>query len=425
MKALELKKLGRKVTQYKLRDWLVSRQRYWGTPIPVVYCDKCGIVPVSENDLPVKLPHDVKFGKGNPLATNEKWINVKCPRCGKSGRRETDTMDTFVNSSWYYLRYTDSRNDKKIFETKKANYWTPIDQYIGGPEHITAHLIYARFYTKFLADLGLIKFREPALRYFTQGLVRGSDGEKMSKSKGNVVEPFETINKFGADSLRLYLVSNSSSDRDFDWSEKEIQNSFNFIGRVYDHFANFKAGKSDARIENKLNKTIKEVTLCVEDFAHNLAAIKIRNLFNYFHDKKIDRETAESFLKMLHIYCPFITEELWEILGNKGFISLAEWPKCDEKKINEKFEKEEKAVEQLVDDINNILKIMSERKKAVKKIFIYTLPNEKEMFSGNLNFIAKKTSHEVRIFAVNDKDKYDPEKKSPKAKPGKPAIYVE
>jgi leucyl-tRNA synthetase len=335
---LKEKKLGKKVVNYKLRDWLISRQRYWGTPIPVVYCDKCGIVPVPEKDLPIKLPKEVEFGKGNPLATNDKWMNVKCPKCGGKGRRETDTMDTFVNSSWYYLRYSDSHNSEKIFDVKKANYWAPIDQYIGGPEHITMHLIYMRFYTKFLKDLGLLKFEEPALRYFTQGIVHASDGEKMSKSKGNVIEPLNVIKKYGADSLRLFLVSIASPDKDFNWDDKGIQGTFNFINKVYSYFEEFKSIKVSPKIESKLNKTIKEVTDYVQNFKHNLAVIKIRSLFENFIVGEVDRKSAEAFLKLLHIYCPFVTEELWERLGNKTFISLEKWPIAEEKKIDEKLE---------------------------------------------------------------------------------------
>ena len=425
IKLLESKKLGRKSIQYKLRDWLISRQRYWGTPIPVVYCEKCGIVPVDEKKLPVKLPKEVKFGKGNPLATNEKWVNVKCSKCGGKARRETDTMDTFVNSSWYYLRYTDSRNNKKIFDSRKANYWGPVNQYIGGPEHITAHLIYIRFYTKFLRDLGLIKFGEPALRYFTQGLVKGSDGEKMSKSRGNIVEPFNIINSFGADSLRVYLISNSSPEKDFDWDEKGTHGSFRFIEKCYEYFEKFKGGKSDARIESKLHATIKDVSLFVEDFKHNLAVIKIRELFNNFSDRKIDRKTAEAFLKMLHIYCPFVTEELWRKIGNKSFISLAQWPVADEKKINKKFEKDEENIENLINDINNVLRIIKSKGKKISRVFVYVLPNEKNIFDDYLDEIKKRTDMEIQIFSVSDKNKHDPEKKSGKAKLGRPAIYLE
>jgi leucyl-tRNA synthetase len=420
---LKEKKLGKKTINYKLKDWLISRQRYWGTPIPVVYCDKCGIVPIPEKDLPIKLPSEVKFGKGNPLATNEDWINVKCPKCGGKAERETDTMDTFVNSSWYFLRYTDPKNKKALFSPKKVNYWAPIDQYIGGPEHITMHLIYIRFYTKFLRDMGLLKFDEPALRYFTQGVVKGTDGNRMSKSKGNVIEPLETINKYGADSLRLYLTSASSPDSDFGWDEKGIQGSFKFLNKVYEYFSNFKGGESDARVDSKINKTIKEINSLVESFKHNLAIIKIRSVFEYIQDKKIDKKTAESFLKLLHIYCPFITEELWEKLGHKNFISLESWPKVDEKKINEEFEKQEEAADKIVSDILNIIKIIETRGEKKESVFVYVLPNEK-VFYDEID-ISKRVGKKVLIFSVSDKNKYDPTNKSKNTKPGKPGIYLE
>lgn len=412
-------KFGKKVVNYKLRDWLISRQRYWGTPIPVVYCDKCGVVPVPEKELPIKLPADVKFGEGNPLKTNESFVKAKCPKCGGAARRETDTMDTFANSSWYFLRYTDPKNDKKAFDEKKANYWCPIDQYIGGPEHITMHLIYIRFYTKFLRDIGLLKFGEPALRYFTQGIVHGTDGEKMSKSRGNVIEPLEMIDKFGADTLRLALVSFASPDKDSSWDEKIVVGSHKFLNKVYEFFESWKPGKSEARIESKLNKTLKEVENYIQNFKHNLAVIKIRELFENFADKEISKEDAEIFLKMLHVYCPFITEELWSRLGNEGFISLSDWPEFDEKKINEEFDKIDQAVEKTVSDILNILKIVTEG----EKVYLYVLPHEAKFYSATE--IARRVGKEVKVFAVNDKDKYDPQGKSSKAKPGKPAIFVE
>jgi len=412
-KHLAKNKLGRKTIQFKLRDWLISRQRYWGTPIPIVYCDKCGVVPLKEKDLPIKLPKEVKFGKGNPLETNEKWINTKCPKCKGKARRETDTMDTFVNSSWYYLRYTDPKNNKKIFDVKKAAYWAPVDQYIGGPEHITGHLMYFRFYTKFLKDLGLLKFDEPALKYFTQGIVKGSDGYRMSKSRGNIVEPLNMIKKYGADSLRLYLISNSFPDKDFDWDSKGMQNSFKFLSKIYNHFSKIKKGKSNKRVESKLNKTIKEVTEDIENFRHNLAVIKIRELFNLFSENEIDKKTAESFLKLLHVYCPFITEELWRKLGNKGFISLEKWPKVNLKKIDDKFEKQDEMVSKLKSDIANIKNMLN---KGKAKVYVYVVPKELEIYS-NIDG--------VNVFAVNDKKKYDPENKAKKAKPGKPGIYLE
>ncbi len=421
---LESKKLGKKTVNYKLRDWLISRQRYWGTPIPVIYCDKCGVVPVPEKDLPVKLPEKVQFGKGNPILTNPEFVNVKCPKCNGKAKRETDTMDTFVNSSWYYLRYTDPKNDKAIFDSKKANYWAPVDQYIGGPEHICMHLIYIRFYTKFLRDIGLLKFDEPALRYFTQGIILGSDGDRMSKSKGNVVEPLDTIKKYGADCLRLYLVSNGSADSGFAWSDKTIQGSFKFVNNVFSCISGLKFQKPDERILSKLNKTIKEVTEDVENFRHNLAVIKLRELFSYIYDKPLDKESVEKFLKLLHIYCPFITEELWHNLGNKTFISLEKWPDADESKINEKFEQEEKNLEKTVSDILNVLSIIKQKTgKEGNKIYLYVMPFELAGF--NAEAISKRVGKEVKVFAVNDKSKYDPEGKAGKAKPGKPGIYIE
>jgi leucyl-tRNA synthetase len=422
---LEEKKLGKKVVQYKLRDWLISRQRYWGTPIPIIYCDKCGIVPVPEKDLPVILPKDVKFGKGNPLATNEKFVNVKCPKCGAKARRETDTMDTFVNSSWYYLRYCDSKNKKEIFDKKKADYWCPINVYIGGKEHACMHLIYIRFYTKFLRDLKLLNFDEPAARLFNQGYVYGKDGRKMSKSYGNVVEPLETIKKFGADALRLYLVSVASPDSDFIWNDSEMQGTSRFISKIMNYFKNIKIGKTDEKTESKLNKTIKEVTEDIENFRYNLAVIKLRILFESLPEQ-VSKADLEKYLKLLHPFCPHITEELWEKLGNKKFILLEKWPIADESKINEKFEQQDKAVEKLSGDINNISKLLKERgDKQPERAFIYVLPTEIEFYAEALEKVQKKTGLKVDIFSVSDKEKYDPQGKSKKVKPGRPGIHLE
>ncbi len=420
---LQEKKIGKKTINYKLRDWLISRQRYWGTPIPVVYCDGCGVVPLSEKDLPVELPKKVKFGKGNPLLTNEKWLNTKCPRCGGKARRETDTMDTFVNSSWYFLRYTDVHNDKKIFDSKKANYWAPIDQYIGGPEHITMHLIYIRFYTKFLKDLGLINFDEPALRYFTQGIVHASDGEKMSKSKGNVVEPLKMIESYGADTLRLALVSLASPDKDTNWDEKALLGSHKFLNNVSDYFKNFKSEKENKLVSSRLNKTIKEVTGFVQDFKHNLAVIKLRELFSLIEEKGIDKQGAQKFLTMLHVYCPHITEELWSKTGGKGFISLANWPIADEKKIDEKLEQQEAVVEKLGADIRNILGILEQRGDTGKTLAkVYAVPQEVDLYKENSSKIEKSTGLKIEVKNIKEASS---EGKKIKAIPGKPGILIE
>jgi len=383
-----------------------------------------GIVPVHEKDLPIKLPEKVKFGKGNPLATNEKWVNIKCPKCKGKAKRETDTMDTFFDSSWYYLRYCDNKNKKLSFDKKKVEYWMPIDQYIGGEEHACMHLIYARFFTKALRDLGFLKFDEPFLKLFNQGMLHGEDGFVMSKSRGNVVLPEEISKKYGIDAARLFLLSIASPDKDVEWSETGIEGSFRFIKKVIDYFEKVKTGNSDEKTESKLNKTIKEVTNLIEGFNYNLAIIKIRSLFESFREE-INKDSLEIFLKLLHPFCPHITEELWIKRGGKGFISLSSWPKADEKKINDKFEKEEELIEGIIRDVNNIVKIIKDKGNSVSKLYLYTLPDEVNFYADNAKSIEKRTNLKVKTFAVNDKNKHDPEDKSKKAKPGKPGIYLE
>ena len=411
-KHLAKKKLGKKTIQFKLKDWLVSRQRYWGTPIPIIYCDKCGIVPVPEKDLPVILPEKVKFGKGNPLETNKNFLNAKCPKCKGKARRETDTLDTFFDSSWYYLRYCDVKNKKQPFDKKKVGYWMPVDQYIGGAEHACMHLIYARFFTKALRDIGFFKFDEPFKKLFNQGMLHGEDGYVMSKSRGNVVLPETVSKKYGIDTARLFLVSMASPEKDVHWNEKGIEGSLKFVNKIVDYYSMVKIGKADARTESKLNSTIKKVTENIENFKYNFAVIKLRELFNSLPDKT-SKDVLEKSLKILHPFCPHITEELWSKLGHKKFISVDKWPKTDEKKINEKFEKQDEAVEKLKSDVNNIKKIL---KKEDAKIYVYVMPNEVETY---------KDVEGIKVFAVNDKKKYDPENKAKKAKPGKPGIYLE
>ena len=423
-KALEFRKFGKKTIQYKFRDWLISRQRYWGTPIPVVYCDNCGIVPVPEKDLPVLLPEKVKFGEGNPLSLDKEFIKVKCPKCGLKARRETDTMDTFFDSSWYYLRYCDNKNSKKPFEKKKVSYWMPVNRYIGGAEHATMHLIYARFFTKALRDLGFIKIDEPFPYLFNQGMLHGPDGFVMSKSRGNVVLPEEVSEKYGIDTARLFLVSVASTDKDTQWSDKGIEGSLRFINKVMLFFKKFKPVKLNQRIESKINTTIKEVTEGIEGFQYNLASIKLREVFSYLEDGS-DKKTAEIFLKLISPFCPHLAEEMWQMLGNKGFISLEKWPEADENKINKKFEEEEKAVEKLVNDVTNVINIVKNKGKNPVKLYIYVLPNELELYSYGLKTVERRTELETKLYSVSDKGKYDPENKSGKVKPGKPGIYIE
>jgi len=425
VKSLEAKKLGNKKTQYKMRDWLISRQRYWGTPIPMIYCSDCGIQGVKEKDLPVKLPEEVKFGIGNPLETNSKFLNAKCPKCGKKGRRETDTMDTFFDSSWYFLRFTDSKNKKKLFDSKNANYWMPVDFYTGGAEHACMHLIYARFFTKVFRDFGMIKIDEPFKRLFNQGMVHGEDGFVMSKSRGNVIDPLTMADKYGADTLRIFLVSMGSPDSDFSWKSAGIEGTNKFVNKLAEYLSKIKIGKSDAKIQSKINKAIKEITLDIENLQYNLALVKIRRLFEYISEKEIGKKELESFVKILSPFMSHFAEEFWEKINGKEFISMSKWPKFDESKIDEKIEKEEKDVEKLISDAVNVMNIVKEKGKKAKKLFVYVLPTEKEGYVSNLSNIAKRTGLEVAIYSVNEKEKYDPENKSKKVKPGRPGIYLE
>lgn len=424
--ALESKKLGNRAVNYRLKDWLISRQRFWGTPIPIVYCEHCGAVPVKEKDLPVLLPEDITMkSNSNALLDSKKFLETRCPNCGGPGRRETDTMDTFVNSSWYYLRYTDPHNEKKIFDVNKVAYWAPIDLYIGGKEHACLHLIYIRFYTKFLRDLGLLKFDEPAVRLFNQGFVLGPDGEKMSKSKGNVVLPGPTFEKYGVDGTRLFLFSVANPDKDFAWSDSGAEGSVRFLNRVFEYVSKVKMGKSTKRIESKVNKAIKEVSEEFGNIRFNMGIIKIREFFDVIEDEKeVGKEDLESFIKMLSPICPHVSEELWEMIGNRGFVSVASWPVFDEKKIDLKMEEAEKAVEKTISDVMNVLKIVKEKEGIDSdSVYLYVMPFE--LANYNSEVLSKKIGKQVKVFAVNDKNKYDPQSKASKAKPGKPGIYVE
>ena len=336
IKFFQKNKCGKSTVQYKLRDWLISRQRFWGCPIPIIYCQKCGIIPVPEKDLPVKLPEDFKFtvGKGNPLEHCSEFVNAKCPKCSAKAKRETDTMDTFVDSSWYFLRYCDSKNSKQPFDPEKTAYWMPIDTYIGGKEHATMHLIYFRFFTKFLRDLGLLKIDEPAPKLFNQGMLH-KNGVVMSKSKGNVVIPEEIAKKYGIDTARLFLLFVASPDKDMEWSDEGIEGSFRFINKFYNLISGKKITKeTDKKEQSKLNKTIKEVNEYLENMLFNKAIISLMQFTNWFNNRdSISKESAEKLVLLMSPFTPHISEELWEHLGNKPFCSLQKWPECDESKI--------------------------------------------------------------------------------------------
>ncbi len=417
-------KIGIKIKQYKLRDWLISRQRYWGTPIPIIYCESCGAVPVPEKDLPITLPEKIEFGKGNPLTTNKKFLEASCPKCNKKARRETDTMDTFFDSSWYYLRFTDPNNEKIPFNQKIANFWMPVDQYIGGAEHACMHLIYARFFTKALRDLKLLNFDEPFKKLFNQGMLHAEDGSKMSKSAGNVIDPMEISKKYSADALRIYLISVASPDSDFNWSEKGMKTMFKLTKRIFETIKSIKPSRSTKRFQSKLHRSIKEITADINNFKYNLAVIKLRNIIDILiEEETASKQDIENLIKLINPFCPHLSEELWKLIGNKPFISLESWPIYSEKLIDENLEKQEQTISNTLSDINNILSIMKEKNKEIKNIYVYVMPNELSIF--NQNQLSKKIGISTKVFAVNDKNKHDPENKSKKAKPGKPGIYIE
>jgi len=323
---------------FKLRDWLVSRQRYWGVPIPVVYCDKCGVVPVPKDKLPVLLPTDVKFtGEGgSPLKTSKTFIETKCPKCGGVGRRETDTLDTFNCSSWYYFRYCDPKNNKEPFDRKLAQKWMPVDQYIGGIEHAILHLLYSRFFTKVLHDAGYSSTDEPFTNLLTQGMVV-KDGAKMSKSKGNVVDPDYIVEKYGADTARLFILFASPPERELEWSDSGVEGCYRFLARVW-RLVSEKShpGQTGVRSQNKkTHQTIKTITEDIERFSFNTAIAKLMELTNHYYENadNISKWDLEQLVLMLQPFAPHLSEELWDKLGHKNLICRQDWPKYDEKFI--------------------------------------------------------------------------------------------
>jgi len=348
---------GKATVTYRLKDWGISRQRYWGTPIPMLYCEKDGIVPVPEKDLPVILPEnvDIAHALGSPLGGLPEFVNVMCPKCGGPARRETDTMDTFVDSSWYFYRYTDAHNDRAPFDSKIAQYWFPIDQYIGGVEHAILHLIYSRFWTKFMRDLGLITNDEPVEHLFTQGMVI-KDGAKMSKSLGNVVSPDEMVARYGADAARLYSLFAAPPDRDLDWQDSGIAGIQRFLGKVYRFVVRHAGSTANERaqtlpatslspqarqIQRKLHQTIKRVSDDFQGRWHfNTCISAIMELVNMLYDMEeaiadnaiplpFLAEAQRSLVLLLAPFAPYLAHELWEMLGEKGNLLKTPWPKYD------------------------------------------------------------------------------------------------
>ena len=343
---------GHSKVQYRLRDWLISRQRYWGAPIPVVYCEKCGVQPVKEEDLPIKLPTDVDFsvqGK-SPITTSKTFQDAVCPVCGAPAIRETDTMDTFICSSWYYLRYADANNDKKPFDKELVNKWLPVDQYVGGIEHAILHLLYSRFFTKALRDIGLLDFDEPFKNLLTQGMVL-KDGSKMSKSKGNTVDPDEIFANYGADTARLFIISDSPPARDFDWSDAGVEGCYKYLCRVYRLYSKFQDKikleyNLPETVDKKAEDLIREVHLSISkitsdienEFQFNTVVSKYRELTNAIYDYIKDEETINydvlsfalvTLLKLISPVAVFMSEEIYQTLGGVGSIHEQKWPVAD------------------------------------------------------------------------------------------------
>ncbi|PIW75880.1 MAG: leucine--tRNA ligase [Candidatus Portnoybacteria bacterium CG_4_8_14_3_um_filter_40_10] len=340
---LDKNKIGKKTINYKLRDWLISRQRYWGAPIPIIYCDSCGAVPVPEKDLPVLLPDDVDFmptGE-SPLARSKKFQDVKCPKCGAKAKRESDTMDTFVCSSWYYFRYADPHNEKEFVAKEKIKKWLPVDLYVGGAEHTVLHLLYSRFFTKVLHNLKLIDFDEPFLKMRHQGIVLAQDGQKMSKSLGNVINPDDVVAQFGADALRMFEMFMGPLEDSKKWDTKGIIGIYRFLERTWNFISKIKNQKSKTQIknqklENRIHKTIKKVTEDIEMLKFNTAISSMMILINEFaKEEEIAQEDFETFLKLLSPFAPHIAEEIWQQLGHNKSVFTEKWPQFDKNLVKD------------------------------------------------------------------------------------------
>lgn len=332
-------KFGRSKVQYKLRDWVFSRQRYWGEPIPLIHCKDCGIVPVPEKDLPVVLPKVKKYeptGTGeSPLAAVEKWVNVKCPQCGGPGKRETNTMPQWAGSSWYFLRYIDPKNAKEMAGMKKLKHWMPVDLYFGGMEHTTLHLLYSRFWNQFLYDQGFVPVKEPYARRQPHGIILANDGEKMSKSRGNVISPDAIIKDFGTDTLRIYEMFLGPYDQAMAWNEQGVVGARRFLDRIWNFVvANAESkGASEPRAEMEINKLIKKVGEDIENVKFNTAVAAFMEFINNISGAKVSKKLLADLLIVLAPFAPHLAEELWLTIGKKGLVVQQPWPKFDPAKL--------------------------------------------------------------------------------------------
>ena len=335
---LEKNKIGTKKVNYKLRDWVFSRQRYWGEPIPMVYCEDCGWVPLDEKDLPLRLPEVEEFTPGengeSPLAKQTDWINTTCPHCGKPAKRETDTMPQWAGSSWYFLRYMDPHNDKELASKEALEYWSPVDWYNGGMEHTTLHLLYSRFWHKFLYDIGVVPTKEPYQKRTSHGMILGTNGEKMSKSKGNVINPDDIVNEFGADTFRVYEMFMGPFDQVAAWSMESIRGCGKFLDRVWNMQNMLVDGDTYSKeAEKMMHKAIKKVSQDIEDMKFNTSISTFMTMVNEFYKiGKINKAEFKTFLTLLNPFAPHITEELNKIAGFEADISTYAWPEYDESK---------------------------------------------------------------------------------------------
>ncbi len=334
---LEGKGIGEKGVQFKMKDWAFNRQRYWGEPIPIVHCEHCGIVPVPYEELPLRLPPVDNFQPGtdgeSPLAKLDYFVNCKCPKCGRDAKRETDTMPQWAGSSWYFLRYTDSKNSECLASKENLEYWMPVDWYNGGMEHVTRHMIYSRFWHKFLYDIGVVPTAEPYAKRTAQGLILGSDGEKMSKSRGNVVDPNTVVDESGADTLRLYVLFMGDYEQAAPWNESSMKGCRRFLDRTAALTEMVKGNGVTPELESAFHKTIKKVTEDIEAMKFNTAIAQMMTLINAIYDHgSLTADELGIFVRLLCPFAPHISEEIWESLGNKNLCSIAQWPEYDESK---------------------------------------------------------------------------------------------
>jgi len=446
---LEISNIGKRSVQYRLRDWLISRQRYWGTPIPIVHCQKCGIVPVPEPSLPVMLPTDVIFTElGNLIETSKTFLQTRCPKCAGEASGEKDAMDTFVDSSWYYLRFCDPKSQDEPFSVNSVKYWMPVDQYIGGIEHAILHLLYSRFFTKVLRDMGLVEFDEPFSRLLTHGMVL-KGGVAMSKSRGNVVPPNNILQQYGADVLRLYILSVALPESEIEWSDEGVPSAFRFISRVWNLVntavketedseatnVTSEIGFDDLYTQALTQRTIEEVTAGLEQLRFSSVITIISNLIDALREyldqaseilsaEQIDiiKDSARSLVLMLTPFIPHVCEELWRLLKENGYVSVAAWPTVCPEKYHRKVLETINSYRKILGDIR---KIEIVTKKAAERVYIYVIPSELEKFKELSSYLRRYMNVDVTIYATNDPSRYDPKNKAKTARIGRPGIYLE